>query len=174
MTPADFYVPTGKSGENHLCEVGSPMAVVSVTPVISSSPAYTSGDAVGGEQKLTGACRVTGGKAILQTITIQDVANQKAALTILFFDSEPTGATITDNSAFAWGSTAFAKVVGKIDVAAGDYETVASKAVAAKTALGLEMQAAGAPDLWAVVVTTGTPTYTTASDLTFKYGFQQS
>lgn len=160
------------AGSAHIGQVGSPADVISVTPTIDTN-AYTSGDAVGGKQTITSAMRESGGKAVLESITVQDKGNQKAALTILFFDADPTAATITNNAAFVF-STDISKVVGRVNITAADYETIDSKAIACVKAIGLEMKASGSANLFAAVVTTGTPTYVSASDLTFKYGFLQS
>src|SRR5581483_9146543 len=158
------------AGETH---VSDPRDVISVTPTVSASSAYTAGDAVGGKQTLTSAARVSGGKPMLESLTIIDKGNQKAALTILFFDADPSAATITDNSAFAW-STDIAKFVGKIDVVTGDYQTIDSKAVATIENLGLILKANGSANLYAAVLTTGTPTYASTSDLIFRYAFLQN
>lgn len=160
------------AGELHVGEVGSSADVISVTPTIDTN-AYTSGDAVGGKQTLTSAARVSGGKVLLNSVVVVDKGNQKKPLTILFFDSDPSAATITNNAAFAF-STDITKVVGRVNVVAGDYETVDSKAVACVKAIGLEMKASGSANLYAAVVTTDTPTYTSASDLIFRYGFAQA
>ena len=132
----------------------------------------SAGDAVGGKQTLTSAVRISGGKSVLESLVVLDKGNQKAALTILFFDSDPTAATITNNAAFVF-STDISKVVGKIVVTASDYETINSLAVACLRNLGLEMKCSGSANLFVAVVTTGTPTYASTTDLTFKYGFLQ-
>jgi hypothetical protein len=154
-------------------DVGSPATVVAVTPVVSSGVAYTAGDAVGGKQTLTGAARDSGGPVVLQSLSVLDLGNQKAALTILFFNADPSAATITDNAAFVW-STDHAKLIGKLAIAAADYETIASEAVATRGGLGIVLQPSGSAVLYAAVVAVGTPTYTSVSDLVFRYGFLQT
>jgi ethanolamine utilization microcompartment shell protein EutS len=160
------------AGANHVGQVGSPLDTVAVTPTVSTTPAYTSGDAVGGKQTLTSAMRVSGGKSILQTLTVIDKADQKQPLTVLFFDSDPTAATITDNAGFVF-STDISKFVGKVNVLAADYETVNSIALATISNIGLLLKASGSANLFAAVVTTGTPQFSATSDLIFQYGFAQ-
>lgn len=143
--------------------------VLSVTPTIDTV-AYGAGDAVGGKQTLA-AGLADGLPVELDSIVVQDVSNQKAALTLLFFDADPAAATITNNAAFAF-STDLAKCIGRINVAAADYETVDSKAVATVRNLGMILKPT-ATSLYVAVVTTGTPTYAVGA-LTFKYGFKQS
>lgn len=160
------------AGETHVGEVSTPFDTVSVTPTISATPAYTSGDAVGGKQTIAAACRVSGGDALLQSLTIIDKANQKQPLTLLFFDSDPSAATITDNAAFVF-STDISKLIGKVNVLAADYETVDSIGIAVLANLGLQLKASGSSSLYVAVVTTGTPDFASTSDLIFRYSFAQ-
>jgi hypothetical protein len=156
--------------------------VFQVFPALAGSGAYSSGQCVGPAQKIgIGGPGRASGK--LQTLTVIDKDNQKAALAILFFADDPVGqggATVTDQAAFAWGTGTAPKLyLGKVDIATGDYESQGSTAIAVvtKAALGMMMQAAFRagvdPAVYAVVTTTGTPTYTTAGSLIFNYGFDQ-
>lgn len=139
----------------------------SVTPVINTS-AYEAGDVVGSVLTVPGVFgqALT---AILKNVLVKDNANQKAALTILFFGSLPSG-TYTNNAAFSWGAGDFAKLVGKANILAADYETVGAKAVA-EVEFSLNLENTESTDkLYAVVLTTGTPTYASASDLEIQFG----
>lgn len=133
----------------------------SITPTITTTDvAYTSGDNVGGVLKLDSAVTTMNGTAILKSIVVKDSLNQKSDLTILLFNTDPTQlATATDNSAFAWGSS-FPFCIGSFNVAAADYDTIDSKAIATIDVMSSPLQNAnGTINLWAVVITTGTPTY---------------
>jgi hypothetical protein len=151
--------------------VGGITKVFHVHPTVNTA-AYVAGNTVGAIQTLTGAVRVSGGTAILESIHIIDRANQKAAFDILIFESNPTAATTTDHAAFAW-STDDLKLIGHVAVSASDYVTVASEAVAHETSLGIALQAVGSANLYVVAVTSGTPDYVAATDLQFTYGFLQ-
>lgn len=153
-------------------EVSTPAEVISVVPAVSATPDYSAGDAVGGKQTLAGAARESGGKVVLQSLVIIDKANQKKALTVLFFDSDPSVATITDNAAFAF-STDISKCVGKLDIVAGDYTTIDSIGVASLRSIGLELKTSGSASLYAVIVAGEAINLASTSDLTFRYGFLQ-
>lgn len=151
----------------------TPANVITVTPVVSATPDYAAGDAVGGKQTLTGAARKeSGGEVVLQSLTVIDKSNQKKDLTILIFDSDPTVATITDNSAFVF-STDISKLIGKVNVADTDYETIDSIAIATLRNLGLELKASGSAHLYAAVVATEALNLAAVDNLTFKYSFLQ-
>jgi hypothetical protein len=153
--------------------MGLPATLLQVTPTLAGAGAYSSGNCVGGKQALG----TSGGNStvvMLQSVSVLDKSNQKAPLTLLFFNSDPTaatptGATVTDQSAFVWGSSS-PLFIGKVDIAAADYETIASQAIATKAQLGLPLFPAAGAQVFVVVVTTGTPTYTSASALIFSYG----
>lgn len=146
--------------------------VFSVTPTIDTN-IFAAGDSVGGKQTLTSMARVSGGVTILTSLTVVDKGNQKPNLTILFFDSDPSAATITNNAAFVF-STDISKLIGRVNVVTADFETIDSEAIASIKNIGLLLEASGSSDLYvAVVLTSGTPTFTSAGDLIFKYGFKQ-
>lgn len=146
--------------------------VTTVTPTVQISGAYTAGYSVGAVQSIAPASIAAGLGVKLDSITVTDAANQKAAITVLFFAKTPPTATVTDNVAFAWGSD-LPLCIGKVDIAAADYETFNSKAIACKTDINLDMVPAGTT-LFAVLVTTGTPTYVAATGLTLTFGLEQS
>lgn len=161
-----------QASEVQLGFIGSPATVLTLTPTVSATPDYTAGDAMGGTQTLTGAARVSGGTVILESLTVYDKDNQKKAITILFFDSSPSAATTTDNGAFVF-STAISKLVGKVNIAAADYETVDSIGIACLKAIGLEMLCSGSANLYAVAIAGEAINLATTTALTFKYGFLQ-
>jgi hypothetical protein len=125
---------------------------------------------VGGKRTLTGALTSVG-TGILESIIVLDRANQKAALDIFIFDADPTAATLADKTAFVF-STDDLKVIAHVSVAASDYVTVNSKAVAHESSLGIALKASGTT-LWAAVVTSGTPTYAATTDVQVTFGILQ-
>lgn len=172
LTPAsgDFVVPQCDSLGRTYVNSGSPNATVAVTPTVSTSPAYTANDCVGGKQTIAMG-RASGLGGMLTGISMVDKGNQKAALTIVFFNADPTGTTVTDNSAVSIAAADESKIVGWVDIAASDYKTIGSRAYVSKDAINKYMQPSGSANLFALVFTTGTPTYATTSDLTFNYHF---
>lgn len=152
--------------------VGGYTSVIKDTTAVSTSPAYTAGDAVGGKRTITGALRTSGGTGILESVQILDRANQKAAMELFIFDSDPSAATITDNSAFVF-STDDLKVLAHVTIAATDYVTINSKAIATIKGLGIALKGNATSTLYAALVTTGTPTYAATTDVQLIYGILQ-
>lgn len=149
--------------------VGGLTTVIKLNPSISTS-AYSAGYTVGAIQTLANAV-TSNGTAILESLVLLDKSNQKAAMDIFIFDANPTNATTTDHAAFAF-STDDLKVIARVSVASTDYATVNSEAVAVKSGLGIALKAASGTSLYAVAVTSGTPTYS-ATALQFVWGLLQ-
>jgi hypothetical protein len=150
--------------------VGGKTTVIKDTSAVTASSAYSGGNAVGGKRTLTGALTSVG-TGILESIIVLDRANQKAALDIFIFDADPTAATLADKTAFVF-STDDLKVIAHVSVAASDYVTVNSKAIAHETSLGIALKASGTT-LWAAVVTSGTPTFAATTDVQITFGILQ-
>ncbi len=150
--------------------VGGKTTAIKDTTAVSTTPAYSIGDAVGGKRTIANALTAAG-TGVLESITVLDRANQSAPLTIIIFDADPTNATITDNAAFVY-STDDLKVLGQINIAATDYTTLNSKAVATIKGIGLTLKAAGT-SLYVAVVTSSTPTYAATTDVQIILGILQ-
>jgi len=146
---------------------------VVITPTITvDTAAYAAGDSIGGKITLTDAMRVSGGTGVLSGITLIDRANQKPALEIFLFDSNPAAATITDQAAFVF-STDDLKVIAKIVVAAADWTTINSKATAELANLNRVVKASGSANLYAAIVAGGAPDFVASTDLQLMFKFFQ-
>jgi len=143
---------------------------ISVTPTVTVG-AYHANDDVGGLFTLTNAMRTSGGSGFWQSIHIIDKANQKAAFVIVLFNSSPGAATISNNVAISF-STDVTKVIRTFLVPSTAYDTVGGVAFADMN-IGQVVTASGSANLYAAVMCYGTPTYSSASDLTFTFGFVQ-
>lgn len=158
-----------QAGENHIGEVGGWGDIIVPTLAVSTS-AYSSGHCVGGKLTLTNAVRVSGGTAIIQSVFLVDRANQKPALEILVFDSDPAG-TFTDRAAFPTLALAdSARAKRRISIATSDWVTVAGHAYADVTAISKVLKASGTRNLFAVMSTTSTPTFAATTDLILGFG----
>lgn len=143
-----------------------------ITPTLAGSGAYSTGKQVGGLQTLVQPTFDQGRFAMLTGLTIIDNDNQKAALTIVLFNALPL-VTSVDQGTFAITNADLAlKCIAQIPIVVGDYQSLASGAVATHTYTNLFVKSQDPQGLlYAAVVTTGTPTYTTTSSLCFKWNF---
>jgi len=136
---------------------------------VVTAASYSAGNAVGGKRTLANALGATSGTGILESITILDRANQKQPMTIFLFSDNPAAATITDHAAFQF-STDDLKVIAQITVAASDYVTTNSEAIACKSGLGVALKSVS-QTVYAAVVTSGTPTFAATTDFQVTWGF---
>jgi len=154
--------------------------ILTITPNISVSPAYTTGDCLGGVQTVGSAARFSGGGGIITSITVLDKTQaQRAAFDLLLFNASITATT--DNAAFAGTDADMAKLVGMISILAGDYNTafagtplnsIAFKPNSATATWPLSMAipyyCSGGTNLYVQCVVRGTPTYASTSDLVIQ------
>lgn len=76
-----------------------PVAVpFTITPTVTAG-AYATGTVVGGLISITGAARNSGGSGTVQSVIIDVKTTLTAAYDVIFFDTQPTNSTFTDNAA---------------------------------------------------------------------------
>jgi hypothetical protein len=155
--------------ENHIGQVSGHSTVVTVSPTVDTA-IYASGDLMGGKLTLASAARVAGGTGMIHSLTIVDQDNEKAALDIVFFESDPTGTTFTDQAALDVADADMLNVVGVVSVSASDYVSFVDNAVATLRNIGLSFKLDSGTSLFAAIVSRGTPTYTAATDVQVKVG----
>lgn len=136
------------------------------TVTVSTSPAYTGGDSIGGKLTLTGAARVTGSGGRIIGIVFTDKADQTAAIIdIDFFNADPSGSTLTDNAAPSIPDADAFKWVGRVSLATTDFIQFNGNKVASKRDFILPYHCAAGTSLFAVMKTAGTPTYGATTDV---------
>lgn len=139
--------------------------VISQTPTISTA-AYTAKDAVGGLLTFTDAGRLAHGSGIVHAVTIIDKDAEAAELVLVLFDRSFT--PTADAAPFDPTDADLANCVGKITVAASDYQAFNDNAVGQVKNVGLPFQTFADGNLYGQLMCTGTPTYTATSDLVVK------
>lgn len=127
--------------------------------------AYTANDVMGG--LLTFDINLGSG-GVIRKVQVIDDDNEKAAMTIWFFDNIPS--TIADDAAFAPTIADLKLNIGVVTVLATDYVTTNNNAIATIKDVNLDYDIEGKVDgkIYAYVVATATPTYTAATDLTLR------
>lgn len=137
------------------------------TDLSVDTSAYASGDLLGAKLTLSSAIRTSGGTGIIESIVLTDLAKQNAQIDVVFFDSNPSATTFTDNAALDIADADLEKIIGHVTIYASDYISFSDNAVATVRNLGLAFQASGSDDIYACLVVRGTPTYA-ADDLALR------
>lgn len=90
---------------------------LTATPTVSATPDYADGDAMGALISLTGVFGTTqGGGGLIQSLRIMDNAANGLQIDGWFFDANPAGSTVTDNSALSIVAADYDKVIGRVPV----------------------------------------------------------
>lgn len=136
---------------------------VVATGVTNNTAAYTAADFLGTKLTFTNAARAAAGSGIIESIIIRDLDNQKAALDLVFFHTDPTATTFTDNGAVEFADADVLNAIGFISVLAADYittQTTGGNAVATKL-INLPFKLPLGLTFYAGAIVRGTPTYAT-------------
>lgn len=142
------------------------MNIIPQTPTITAG-AYSAGDAVGGKLTFSG-CPEEG---LIHSVTVIDKGEQSAELNLVLFEADFT--SVNDNAAFDVTSTEEPDIIGVVNIVATDYEDIGGLTVATVKNLSLpfkltETAAAKRARIYGQLVTVGTPTYTSTSDIIVK------
>jgi hypothetical protein len=141
--------------------VGGFTQVINSAALTVSGGAFSQYDCVGGIQNWD-VFRTGQDSGILSSVALVDADNQKAAIDLYVFSSNPSASTFTNNTAVSLNSADYAKIIAKVSITSGDYVNITSAiAVATVSSLGIPIYSAG--NLYFALVTTGTPTYTSGS-----------
>lgn len=133
--------------------------------------AYTAGDVVGGIQELPLRASA-GGSGILVHVAVTDLANQKPALTILFFKALPIG-IYTNNAPPQPNDADHENFLGKVEITSNDWTTIVANTWAVATVdCSLGLKGDETRKVYAVAVTSGTPDYADVDELIFNYQMQ--
>lgn len=157
------------------------LLIFSVTPVITAE-AYTANDQLGGINVLTDVVADQKSCALLKSLTVIDKSKQNKGIVALFFDALPTVTSVDGQPLDISDSELVSKCIGRVEVSTSDYINVGGASVASITNIDLVLRSNSSlntagqllqGEVWCVLMTTGTPTYTSTSDINLKLGLEQ-
>jgi len=154
-------------------KVGAYTTVLTSTPTIETS-LYATGDLVGPKITLATAVRVqpTGkivkNTAMIQSVVITDLDKESKNLDVVFFDTNPSNTTFTDNAAFDIHDTDLLTVIGVVVV--DTWADFNDNSVGQALNLAMPFSLGSGTDLYAAIVARSGPTYTGTTDLTLRVG----
>lgn len=153
----DAYVD--EYGRQHV-RSGRVVTSVSQTPTITAG-LYAADDALGGKLTFANAVRWTAGSGRIKKVIVVDLGSQDAVTDLVLFNQDFTATA--DNAAMDPSDGDVANCVGHISLVAADYATFANNSVATKE-VDFPFVLTGT-SLYGQLVTRGTPTYTSTSDI---------
>lgn len=139
------------------------------TPAIDTS-IYAAGQVMGGKLTLATAVESAASGGVIGTVTITDKAKQNAAIAVVFFNADPSATTFTNHSALTVNAADQAKIIGHVVLAAAEYLSLSNIAVGTHPNAGISFKLPAGTTLYACLISQGTPTYASASDLVLGVG----
>lgn len=132
-------------------------------PTITASSAYAAGNVVGALLTFAGMARVAGQGGILQSAILRDKAGQAVSYDLFLFDAAPT--TPTDKTAIGLVAADLAKCIGVVSLSGEALGAASTMGVITASGLGLAFKLTSGTTLYGILVTRGTPTYASTSDV---------
>lgn len=145
--------------------------IIDVDLVVNTAQ-YADADLLSDKVEVEGVFNPNHHTALIQSLHILDDGDQGAALDILFFTASATLGTI--NAALNASDGVLSKLVGVVEVAAGDYVDLINAQYAIPQFNPFVIRADDSDkteqSLWIAAVSRGTPTYTGTDDLHVRIG----
>ena len=148
--------------------------IVSTTATVQAA-AYSANDVVGGLITLTGVCvsaldRPTG---IIHSVVITDKAAQDVDYDVVFFDTNPSNTTFTENSALTLSDTDLPTIVGVAQVTTHVAFSASGVNILHGANIPFRITDTSTNAIYACIITRGAPTYASTSDVTLRVGILQ-
>lgn len=154
-----------------------PLKHISVPIATSNAVAYASGDQVGIAVKVPEVALDSGCLAYIKSVDAVSKTAITPALAVLFFSEQPVNAVADNSPVDIADAELVSKYMGHVNIAAGDWETLANGAVATKILAGsgiiVKPSAARSKDIWVLVMAKAAITFTSVQDLTLKIDIEQ-
>lgn len=146
---------------------------LSVSPSVSTT-AYSAGDLVGGKLLISNpVISMQRPSGIIHSVVVSDAAGQASDLDVVFFSSDPASTTFTDNAAFNPADADIKKIIGFAQVTTHSSFSANSVSVATGLNILFDIADTGRNEIYAAIVSRGTPTYAASTDLTLSVGVLQ-
>jgi hypothetical protein len=149
---------------------GGRVRIINVNPTLDTS-AYVAGDVLFATTEVTSAVRANDAGGTLMSMTIIDQDDQKQGMVIYVLQTNVALGTF--NAAPNITDANSLNLLGRVDIAAGDWTDLGGTAVCSLRNLNIPIQpSSGTDDIFIAAVTLGTPTHT-ASGIRVRIGIVQ-
>lgn len=139
----------------------------SVTPTVDTA-IYASGELMGGKLTISNAARLGVYTGTISSVIISDLDSDAVDIDVVYFKSDPSSTTFTDQAAFDIADADLLKIVCVVSVT--DYFVFSDNSVGIAQNANCPFDLGDGTTLYAALVSRGTPDYATASDLTLTTG----
>lgn len=145
--------------------------ILSSSPTVDTTPAYTTGDAVTGLITFSNACDPRTNLGEIRGVTIIDQSANGQDLDLVLFSSNPSATTFTRNSALDIADADLLKVTAVIPVTT--HKAFADNGISQAKNIAYSFACSSASTLYGVLVArnAGTLQYTAGTDVTVRIEF---
>ncbi|PZR37162.1 hypothetical protein [Caulobacter segnis] len=151
------------ASEAHIGEVGG-RTVVQTQALAGSTTQYAAGDAIGGLLTFAGFGRIAGGTGLVQMASVMSKSAQTFACDLVLFHTAPAASAFVDNNAAVIAAADWDKILGVVHIS--DWTALGGPSFAEATQLAMAYKVAvGQTDIYGVLISRGTPTLNSATDL---------
>lgn len=158
------------AGSNVIGRVGVNQVTIEAS-FTTSATQYTANDWVGTVATLANVTRANGGTAKWNSLLIRDYDNEKAALVVLLLNAT---LAVTDNAAASIADGTGVTVIRAIQVPSSAYVSAGGWGWADIDLGGMTVKTgASTTSLYALLICTGTPTFTADDNLRLEFCFEQ-
>lgn len=145
--------------------------VITVAQTVAAS-AHSAGDAVGGKVTIAGAASSDKSSGVIHSVVITDLAMQAGDYDVIFFSSNPSATTVTDDSALDIADADLPKIVCVVPVTVS--ASFADSGVSYSNGVGCPFELANnSTSLYAAIVARSAPTYAGVSDVQIRVSILQ-
>lgn len=149
-----------------------PRSVVITSAQTVTATAYEALDLVGGKVTLAGAIRSGTTSGMIQAIEITDLAAQSGNYDVVFFTSDPSATTFTDEAALDIADADLPKVICPTSVSSTAVFNDNGLSYASGIGCPFELLN-GATTLYAAIIARSTPTFASTSDVQIRVTIMQ-
>lgn len=144
---------------------GDPTKIALATPAITAASAYASGNVVGGLLTFADVANAEPRSGLIQDVALYCKSAQTFLFDLILFHTNPTASTFTDKAALAVAAADFNKISTVIH--GSDWTSLGTPSYAQANNLAREFKLpALSTTLYGVIVSRGTPTFASTSDIT--------
>lgn len=135
----------------------------SVSPTVDTA-IYASGELLGGKLTISNAAKSGVHSGVIGTVIISDLDSDSADIDVVYFKSNPTGTTFTDQAAFDVADADLTKIICVVPVT--DYFVFNDNSIGIAQNANCPFDLGDETTMYAALVSRGTPDYAAATDLT--------
>jgi hypothetical protein len=168
-----FRTPTvqDETGKPRAClaVVILPPTSVAVTPVVSASPDYSSGDSIGGVMTVAGVSPSAGQPGVLTYVRATSLVAVGADIDLLIFNANPAASTFTDNAAAVVDPADLAKIVGVVTLTSAAWKALSGTQVVQGVTAQVPVNGQAGKDIYVAGIARGAINLASAADLVFRF-----